>query len=800
MGTPAPGESLSLSGSRTRIEQISERLATDRTSAVTSVVLQRFRKEWQQRGWSQFCARFEPHIPKESWFARTREPARSIREHLKALETLCGEDVEFELSDIEGDACDILVRHASFERLTHEEIAALQGWIAAELSLSTVSTHRQRSIVGLREESGRLRFRVVPPSKSPLFLALLGNLGQALNSEFRNHHQLILETHDSADRLTIRAASSERRLAQVLETLDEGYLEESEGRLEISSRFRQMTDIEASTFDELRSKWLERTPIEDLEANEAAFDTMRRVNGRLFRLPLIIDGNRHTFEMFVRTDDGRLTGTLSDETARYKALKREATRRETLEALLELSPYAIAIHNDNELLFTNNAYDEEFGANLPDVTDRTVKQSVNSSMLTENETRVTQQDGSQKIYELATSMIEWLAEGAFITTFRDVTEERAFLAKSFELDRIVALGTLADGVAHEINNPLAYVQSNIEYAVREARKLDPAPDEANEVIEALEEAFEGSNRVSDLVREFRSVSPGEQSDALDFVDVEEVITSARNLASATVKPRATISTRIDVRKGIMGSAPRLAQVVINLLVNAAQAFPEDRRGQIEIVANDLGDSDIAIEVRDTGSGVPQELLDDIFKPFFTTKVAGEGTGLGLSICRNIIEGMGGTLTIASEVGKGTTARIVLPGVERPRETAPTLGNESSVHTYDDKRVLVIDDDPHIGRMIRRVLKNRADVQVETSAMDGLQRATREDFDIILSDVVMPQMNGREFILALLERRPDYQGRLVLMSGGNIKQPLGLTIPILTKPFGMKELRDLVTSSGEEAGS
>ncbi|MBK9516403.1 MAG: PAS domain S-box protein [Anaeromyxobacter sp.] len=259
--------------------------------------------------------------------------------------------------------------------------------------------------------------------------------------------------------------------------------------------------------------------------------------------------------------------------------------------------------------------------------------------------------------------------GLHLGVVRDVTDLLTMQARLAGADRLASVGTVAAGVAHELKNPLAYVGANLEYleaglaglAARhpeEARALAPMGD-------ALREALVGAQRMQVIVRDLKTFS--RDDDAPDAVaDVHRVLESCVNMSAGELKKRALLRKSLAPVPLVRLSEARLGQVLLNLLVNAAQAIPEgDPRGhEVALSTRVLPDGRVEVEVRDSGPGIPATVLPRIFEPFYTTKRAGEGTGLGLSICRSILEGAGGSIEVESTPGQGARFRVALPAVGR----------------------------------------------------------------------------------------------------------------------------------------
>ena len=359
---------------------------------------------------------------------------------------------------------------------------------------------------------------------------------------------------------------------------------------------------------------------------------------------------------------------------------------------------------------------------------------------------------------------------------REVTEQKRVQAQLLVADRMFSVGLLAAGVGHEINNPLAAVMANLDLAnhyLAQLARSGAAGETVRELEEALREARTGAERVRNIVRDLRMFSRGGEEEN-QLVDVERVMDSAVRMAWNEIRHRARLIKEYRTVPGVYASESRLAQVFLNLLVNAAQALPEGHASanEIRVATNTRGDR-VAIEVTDTGPGIPPEAMGRLFTPFYTTKPVGVGTGLGLSICHRIVTGLGGEITVDTEVGRGTTFRVILPSaiaqadeppVDQiaPKEPAPRAAD----HDGAPARVLVVDDESMIGRAIHRMLSPHYDVTVVTRARDALSRIHGgARFDVILCDLLMPEMTGMDLHDELVLTAPDQAAAMVFVTGG-----------------------------------
>ena len=288
------------------------------------------------------------------------------------------------------------------------------------------------------------------------------------------------------------------------------------------------------------------------------------------------------------------------------------------------------------------------------------------------ETRVQGQDGTRRevVFHKAVLPDPGGETAGLVGAILDVTAQReAERARATALESVraaqhlAALGTLAAGIAHELKNPLASVLSNVELVAGRLRDRQGAPD-LDATAEALEDAIEGAERMRLILRDLRTLArPDDRVDGA--TDVHALLEYAAALASHELRPRARLAWDVEDVPPVRGGEGRLGQVFLNLLVNAAHATPEGNPAAhpIRLSARRRACGKIEIGVRDSGEGIPAEHLPRLFDPFFTTKPVGVGTGLGLWVCRSIVTAAGGSIEVESEVGRGTTFRVILPAAE-----------------------------------------------------------------------------------------------------------------------------------------
>jgi two-component system, cell cycle sensor histidine kinase and response regulator CckA len=387
------------------------------------------------------------------------------------------------------------------------------------------------------------------------------------------------------------------------------------------------------------------------------------------------------------------------------------------------------------------------------------------------------------------------------------SERKRLAARAVELERIRSLGLLVAGVAHEINNPLTYVLGNLELAAARQKNLLASPGNlsiAAKMFENIESARDGAERIAFIVRLLSTFVRGSGDDT-HAVDVLRAIDAATRLAMQNIRTRARLRLELGMLPLVHANEARLAQVFLNLLMNAAQAIPEGApdKHEIHVKASQEG-SKVVIAIADTGCGIAPELTSRIFEPFYTTKPADQGTGLGLSISRDVIVSFGGTITVASELGRGATFRIELPvASDAAVEDLAAAHKSVSPAPCLEQRILVLDDEPLIGDFLVGALDGHH-VEVTTDGSEALKVVADGSFDLVLCDLRMPRMSGIEFYGELRRRRPDLASCFVLMTGAAIDEELrvflsGNAVPVLRKPFDMNELNQCVARSARARG-
>jgi PAS domain S-box-containing protein len=390
----------------------------------------------------------------------------------------------------------------------------------------------------------------------------------------------------------------------------------------------------------------------------------------------------------------------------------------------------------------------------------------------------------------------------------DITGKKALETQLLVSDRMASVGTLAAGVAHEINNPLAAVMANLDYIADSLSRMTTG-DVASmtsgmrdawireEIKTPLDDAVEAAQRVRFIVRDLKIFSRSPNDAERGPVNVETIMESSLRMAWNEIRHRANLVKRYGRVPEVEGNEARLGQVFLNLVVNAAQSLPPGQAEHNEIrVATRVEGERVIIEVSDTGAGISPQIIGRIFDAFFTTKAVGVGTGLGLAICQRIVTDMGGTLTVESELGKGTTFRVSVPMAHKKepiviatRVPLPVVGRRG--------RILVVDDEELVLRSVRRILSQDHDVLAMVSAEEALAVcAGGEKFDLILCDLMMPDMTGMDFHRELSLVSPDQADKMIFITGGAFTEKARAFLSEtpkehLEKPFYSANLRAIV---------
>ena len=354
-------------------------------------------------------------------------------------------------------------------------------------------------------------------------------------------------------------------------------------------------------------------------------------------------------------------------------------------------------------------------------------------------------------------------------------------------EKLAAMGSLLASVAHELNNPLAVILLQADLLREEAA--------GSAMAEHIEEMTQAATRCERLVRSFLTLSRQYPPERV-AVDLNALITNTLELLEPAFRvDTVAVDLCLDADlPSIRADADQIRQVLVNLITNAYQALREVKAPrQVRLTTHcDAARTRVTLEVVDTGPGIPPALRTRIFEPFFTTKPPGMGTGLGLSLCQGIIEGHGGTIRVTSQLGQGTVFRVELPVGEVAMTTSPAP-EEAIYQPVRGQTILIVDDEPSVIRGLTRLL--RRDGHTVDTAPNGrmaLARLQERAYDLILSDLRMPELDGSGLYQAL-EQYPELQQRFVFLTGDTVSRETmaffeQTGVRWLTKPFRAAEVR------------
>ena len=394
-----------------------------------------------------------------------------------------------------------------------------------------------------------------------------------------------------------------------------------------------------------------------------------------------------------------------------------------------------------------------------------------------------------------------------VMVFRDVGEQRRLQRQLEQADRLASVGTMAAGVAHEVNNPLNYILSNITFVLEEVRRRigEPAVPEnghwMKELEGALADAQEGTKRIAKIVADLKAFTRP-SAETAETTDLNEVLNWSLAIAGHEVAARGRVVRRFGEVPPVDASSARLGQVFVNLIINAAHSLDPARRETNEIILTSHTDARgcAVAEILDTGCGMTAEVMAKVFDPFFTTKANGEGTGLGLSVSHGIVESLGGTIAFESEPGRGTCARVVLPAGQTDLvATSPLDAPATIVATNRLPRgyLLIVDDEPLVRSSLRRVLGGQHAVTCPKTFAEALALVVGGmRFDLILCNLAAPGRAGKALYDELLRRSPEQARRVVFLTGGTFAPRMVdflASIPNrrIGQPSEVRELRGLV---------
>jgi len=408
---------------------------------------------------------------------------------------------------------------------------------------------------------------------------------------------------------------------------------------------------------------------------------------------------------------------------------------------------------------------------------------------------ILQPSGEIREVELSGVCVTLNSKDIILSVINDITEITKIRNQTLLADKLASVGTLAVGIIHEINNPLNSITANLEF-IREKIKKIPETDTLTHKLlfdlgEIIDESMEGTSQISKIVKYLKGFSRIDEKNLVSM-DIHHEIKSALNIAKPQlqkIKIETNFNENIPL---ILTQTNKLQQVFLNLIMNAAQAFPQTRdQDNIIKILTEMDKNKIKISFIDNGTGIERGSLKKIFEPFFTTKPAGIGTGLGLSICYDIIHAMGGNITVNSILNVGTYFTIYLPLNMKAESLAKDkIGLEPSTRL----KILIVDDMPILLKSLHRILMDSHEVTDALGGREALRILEKNGnhFDLLIADVHMPDVSGADLYRYIAEKYPVLKDRIIFVSGGSLSTGTDKFLSTvkntsLQKPFTREEL-------------
>ena len=435
----------------------------------------------------------------------------------------------------------------------------------------------------------------------------------------------------------------------------------------------------------------------------------------------------------------------------------------------------------------------------PNVLDRNTRRLKGENIINSYSFRIINKPGIERIVQLNTILIQWEGRPAALNFLRDITEQKRLEGQLQQAQKMESIGTLAGGIAHDFNNILSPIVGYTEMLLEDIT-------EDSSLRNSLNAIHSGALRACDLVTQILTFSH-QDSNELKSIRVQPVIKEAMKLIRSTIPTTIEIKQKIRSDCGsIKADSTQIHQIVMNLTTNAYHAMEETGELSVGLKEIWLGEHELikpgmkpglyaCLTVSDTGLGMDKNMVEKIFTPFFTTKEQGKGTGMGLSVVHGIVKSMDGAIQVCSELGKGTDFHVYLP-VEK-ESFAETVRQTKEPIRGGCERILLVDDEEAIIQMEQQMLE-RLGYQVvsHVNSLETLEtfRADPDQFDMVITDMAMPNMSGDKLAAELIKIRPDIP--ILLCTGFSEKIPeneatlLGIK-NVLMKPIAKKDLANKI---------
>ena len=657
-----------------------------------------------------------------------------------------------------------------------------------------------------------------PPAGAPLRID--DAAANELAAELRIHRAELEMPNDELSRTRKALDDSRRDFEQLFDEAPVGYISvDADGRISrINAAGRELLGVNADQLQHCP----DLASYVDSGGILGFYDHLERVfTGRELitsEIELIRpDGTSWIAQMMSRKladpDALRCLMAVTDVSSRHLAEAELRQSEENVRSLFQLAPDAIVALHGGEIVHANERAAEWLGVSggaqglkgrrladfaPDDERDRLDRWIADGTSRMRQPTRAHFRflalDNAPLHAELAGMPMPYGRRPCFVVLARDLTERRRMQAQMAHLDRMASVGMLVAGVAHEINNPLSFIMPNLELLTAEVETMmrdgvDPRPESQSarlqELVEIAHDALDGAQRVAGIVRDLRAFAVTDVDRKV--IDIGKVLERTVRMVRPKLKRRARIDCELRALPKVVANEGRVSQLMVNLLMNAAEAMPERPRQQNRIAVRTWRDGRHAcIEVADNGAGIAQDSLPKLFDPFFTTKRTAGGTGLGLAVSNSVVQELGGWIDVDSELGFGArfVVHLLIAGEDDEDADVDAIESLSPIHGL---RVLAVDEDPLVLRTLERLMIDRGELVTVRSARAAEHVLQRDGaFDVVLCDPALAS-DDRPFVAWLGTHRPDLEARVVFLKGlaerGNRDRGPGHDDrPTLEKPF------------------
>ncbi len=519
--------------------------------------------------------------------------------------------------------------------------------------------------------------------------------------------------------------------------------------------------------------------------------------------PIILpDGRPGMFSLVIDVHEKRLAQEIAERNRRF------------LEVIWERAPFIIVgiRARDGKIAFVNRAFEKTLKYRQEEIIGR----SITEFFLPDEREKAAQccrevcqgkekeavefwwqaKDGERLLLQSTCFLVE--LEGGEKIVFnisRDITRERRLQEQLFQAQKMEAVGRLAGGLAHDFNNLLTSLRGYLELI----QKNRHDPEKISEILRNINLVLE---RTGDITQKLLTFS-GRRPQQNKIIDVGHFCSEMKNFWQRLLGEH--IELWVEIEKEplyIFADETHLQQIIMNLIINARDAMPKGGKLYINVKAFDLDENSlsspelasgkyVAISVSDTGPGIPEEVLPYIFEPFFTTKPAGKGTGLGLAIVYSLVKQYGGHISVYTEKGRGTTFKIYWPRADISKEGASLEREEEKQPSLKGKgTILVVEDDRMVREPIVELLRDAGyEVYEAENGLEALKILSQKKMDLIISDLIMPKMDGEELVKLVREKYP--KTKIILSSGypeGSIPANGKLqVVTFVSKPYSFSQL-------------